>query len=388
MSATDGRPHDSRGGQVLAVCSSMLVFTTLVVGARVWIRLNLAKGGLGADDWCILGAWVLAVAYNLDPITQVSFGLGQHIWDLPADTDFSASLELYYFGEMIYFVCVAVTKVAVLILYLRLATSKTLRMLIWGVMAFVILTSFSCVVATIFQCTPISKAWENPPTNVGSCIQVTALFYANAGLDIFQDLIIYLLPMRMLYYIQIPKRQRYALMLVFAVGGFVVVTGAVRLYYLRGAQASEDLPYDNVGAAIWSCIECNIGVVCASLPHFKPLFDRYFPSLMGRCSLGASNNNGASGGDLRQHAGNYIKQSNTNEFELESGQKPKAWKDICERKYDSGDMASKMESGDTIYAGSDSEERLRGVTPPASNIVAPGERIYMTTKVVVSSVSV
>lgn len=143
---------------------------------------------------------------------------------------------------MLYFVCVAVTKVAILILYLRLATSRTLRMLIYGVMVFVVLTSFSCVVATIFQCTPIPKAWEYPPTSNGSCIHVNSMFYANAGLDIFQDCIIYVLPMRMLYYIQIPKRQKYALMIVFAVGGFVVVTGAIRLYYLQGAQSSSDLP--------------------------------------------------------------------------------------------------------------------------------------------------
>ncbi|KAA8572005.1 hypothetical protein MFRU_018g00480 [Monilinia fructicola] len=384
MSATDPNlPHDSKAGQVLAVCASMLVFTTLVVGARVWIRLKLAKGGLGADDWCILVAWVLVVSYNLDPITQVSFGLGQHVWDLPADTNFSASLELYYFGEMLYFVCVAVTKVAILILYLRLATSRTLRMLIYGVMVFVVLTSFSCVVATIFQCTPIPKAWEYPPTSNGSCIHVNSMFYANAGLDIFQDCIIYVLPMRMLYYIQIPKRQKYALMIVFAVGGFVVVTGAIRLYYLQGAQSSSDLPYDNVGGAIWSCIECNIGVVCASLPHFKPLFDRYFPTLMGR-SLGASNHNAASGGDLRHKAGNYIKQNNTNEFELESGQKPKLWKDTYEGKYHPSDSVN-IEAGDTIYVSNDSEERLRGVTPPEPNAAGNDEGIYKTTKVVVSS---
>lgn len=107
-------------------------------------------------------------------------------------------------------------------------------------MAFVILTSFSFVIATIFQCTPISKAWEQPVTSKGHCIQVNAMFYANAGLDIFQDLLIYVLPMKMLYSIQIPRRQKFALMIVFAVGGFVVVTGMIRLYYLQGAQASQD----------------------------------------------------------------------------------------------------------------------------------------------------
>lgn len=292
----------------------------------------------------------------------------------------------------------AVTKIAILILYLRLATSKVLRTLIWGVMAFVALTSLSCVIATIFQCTPISKAWEQPVTDKGHCIQVNALFYANAGLDIFQDLVIYVLPMKMLYSIQIPRRQKYALMIVFAVGGFVVVTGMIRLYYLQGAQASQDpsCEYssinsssfsgsllsnsyldDNVGGAVWSSIECNIGVVCASLPHFKPLFDRFFPSLMGR-SAGASNHNAHSGPDLRK---NYVKQNN--EYELENGgPKKKMWKDTYEGKY-GRDLVNNIEGGDTIYGGNDSEERLRGVTPPETE-GQNGGGIYKSTKIVVS----
>ncbi|KAF7957017.1 hypothetical protein EAE96_004338 [Botrytis aclada] len=378
MSATDPNiPHDSKVDQILGVCSAMLVITTIVVAARIWTRLKLAKGGLGSDDWCIIVAWVLAIAFDLDPINQVKFGLGQHIYDLPENTNFSASLELYYFGEIIYFVCVAVTKTAILILYLRLATSKVLRTLIWGVMVFVALTSLSCVIATIFQCTPISKAWEQPVTDKGHCIQVNALFYANAGLDIFQDLVIYVLPMKMLYAIQIPRRQKYALMIVFAVGGFVVVTGMIRLYYLQGAQASQDPSYDNVGGAVWSSIECNIGVVCASLPHFKPLFDRFFPSLMGR-SVGASNHNGHSGPDLRK---NYVKQNN--EYELENGgAKKKMWKDTYEGKY-GRDLVNNIEGGDTIYGGNDSEERLRGLTPPEAE-GHNGGVIYKSTKIVVS----
>ncbi|KAF7884061.1 uncharacterized protein EAF01_011484 [Botrytis porri] len=378
MSATDPNlPHDSKVDQILGVCSAMLVITTVVVAARIWTRLKLAKGGLGSDDWCIIVAWVLAIAFDLDPINQVKFGLGQHIYDLPENTNFSASLELYCFGEIIYFICVAVTKIAILILYLRLATSKVLRSLIWGVMAFVALTSLSCVVATIFQCTPISKAWEQPVTDKGSCIQINALFYANAGLDIFQDLVIYILPMRMLYSIQIPRRQKYVLMIVFAVGGFVVVTGMIRLYYLQGAQASQDPSYDNVGGAVWSSIECNIGVVCASLPHFKPLFDRFFPSLMGR-SAGASNHNGHSGPELRK---NHVKQNN--EYELENGGvKKKMWKDTYEGKYRK-DLVNKIEGGDTIYWGNDSEESLRGVTPPETE-GNNGGGIYKSTRIVVS----
>ena len=46
--------------------------------------------------------------------------------------------------------------------------------------------------------------------------------------------------MRMLYEIQIPKRQKIALMMVFAAVGFVVITGMIRLNSLRVAQNIPD----------------------------------------------------------------------------------------------------------------------------------------------------
>ncbi len=129
---------------------------------------------------------------------------------------------------MIYYICVVVTKVAILNLYLRIAVQRGLQRLVWACIA------IASVNASIFQCTTIRKAWDS---NInGSCIDVNALFFANAGLDIFQDAFIYVLPMRMLFQLQVPRRQKIALMLVFSVGEFVAVTGMVRLNSLKVAQ--------------------------------------------------------------------------------------------------------------------------------------------------------
>ena len=46
--------------------------------------------------------------------------------------------------------------------------------------------------------------------------------------------------MRMLYQLQVSRRQKIALILVFAVGDFVVITGMVRCKYLKVAQDTAD----------------------------------------------------------------------------------------------------------------------------------------------------
>lgn len=69
--ATDSSlPHDSLDRQIIGICSAMMVLVTLVVGTRFWIRWSLIKGPFGADDYCILMAWILAMAFDLDPINR------------------------------------------------------------------------------------------------------------------------------------------------------------------------------------------------------------------------------------------------------------------------------------------------------------------------------
>lgn len=240
-------------------------------------------------------------------------------------------------------------------------------------MVFVIVTALATTLASIFQCTPIHKAWEVTGSVPGSCINVNALFFANAGLDIFQDALIYVLPMRMLYQLQVPRRQKIALMLVFAVGGFVVITGMIRLNSLKVAQNTPDpsckqfpLPWlnsrsneiidNNYGAAVWSAIECNIGVVCASLPTFKPLIDRFFPSLMGRSASTPKNSVPESSAVKKQ---SYKLNAGESEFELERGVD---WKDLHTSNYggESNHICRASADGKPTYHLNSSEEHLRG----------------------------
>lgn len=69
--ATDPNlPHDSVVSHIIAMGSAMLILVTVVVGARFWIRWRFVKARLGADDWCILVAGVLAVAFDLGVISR------------------------------------------------------------------------------------------------------------------------------------------------------------------------------------------------------------------------------------------------------------------------------------------------------------------------------
>ncbi|KAK6853778.1 hypothetical protein PG995_010590 [Apiospora arundinis] len=83
-------------------------------------------------------------------------------------------------------------------------------------------------------------------------------------------------------------------------GALAVIFVAIRLLnnHLRGALNTADLcavlalvssiPMDviefynnNVGAATWSVLECNVGIVCCCMPYVRSLLNRVFPNCFG-----------------------------------------------------------------------------------------------------------
>jgi hypothetical protein len=74
--------------------------------------------------------------------------------------------------------------------------------------------------------------------------------------------------------IQRPKREKLALVGVFSLGVFSCIASIVRLHSIRIYTESKDPFFDAVPINLWSMIEVNIGIWCASIPPLKALFSR------------------------------------------------------------------------------------------------------------------
>ena len=65
------------------------------------------------------------------------------------------------------------------------------------------------------------------------------------------------------------------------------VTSILRLHSIYLVSYSNDVTWDNVGAALWSAVEINCAIICASLPVFKAIVSRIFPRLLGKTLSGS-----------------------------------------------------------------------------------------------------
>jgi hypothetical protein len=74
--------------------------------------------------------------------------------------------------------------------------------------------------------------------------------------------------------IQRPNREKLGLVFVFGLGVFSTIASIVRLHSIRIYTESSDPFYDSVPINLWSMIEVNIGIWCASIPALKVLIIR------------------------------------------------------------------------------------------------------------------
>lgn len=91
------------------------------------------------------------------------------------------------------------------------------RIAIWSLLTVVVLFAISTTIAGIFQCVPVDKAWDKKKH--GHCYNLVDAWYTNAVFSIVTDLLILVMPMHMVWQLQVHTRQKLLLGCVFGLGG-------------------------------------------------------------------------------------------------------------------------------------------------------------------------
>jgi hypothetical protein len=79
-----------------------------------------------------------------------------------------------------------------------------------------------------------------------------------------------LLPVPLIWKLQMPLRTRISLVAVLSLGVFAAIAGIIR--QLSSSQFGVPEPYIYDTYSIWNFIELDMGIVAASLPSLRPLF--------------------------------------------------------------------------------------------------------------------
>ncbi|EPS41584.1 hypothetical protein H072_4520 [Dactylellina haptotyla CBS 200.50] len=270
--------------QIYAVNICMVSLVTLALLMRLYGRIVLIKKLQLEDILVILGTVTALALSTLCLYVTVHLGLGVHVWmaDLTTVVEGSISLIKMLFAMVVlYSFSLTMAKCSVIALYLRIfAGIRWFQNALYSILALIILFFVLTFFITIFQCHPIEAAFDfrialTKPTK---CIVIKDFFYVSGSVNMLTDFLLVLLPMPLAWKLELDLRKRILIIVLFGLGILVSVASIVRITTLD-SLGSMDITFSITGSLLWSIIEANVALICASGPAIKPLFTRLIPHL-------------------------------------------------------------------------------------------------------------
>ncbi|OJJ77766.1 hypothetical protein ASPBRDRAFT_37015 [Aspergillus brasiliensis CBS 101740] len=276
MSSSSSLGSDSSATRVpiiIGVCTTMVVLAITATALRIWARV-MTNVKLWWDDWlCIVGL-PFAILPSIFDFVQINNGFGRPMATVAADKLITYNLFLYIL-MLFYNLGLAFFKLSCLALYIRMfGVHRWIRHMSYIVGVMVIAWVLANELVLAFRCHPIDLAWTGTAEQQAkSCVSQSNIFIAQSAPTIFFDLLILIMPIRVVWGLQLQSAQKIGAILVFSLGLLVTVISMVRLADTLHTS-DTDLTYDYVELGMWSAVEPVTGLICCSLMTYGPFIKK------------------------------------------------------------------------------------------------------------------
>ncbi|KAF2826496.1 hypothetical protein CC86DRAFT_351203 [Ophiobolus disseminans] len=259
------------------------IISFISVCLRVFTRLRYKA--VGREDYTIVLAMIFTLLTGILQILQANAGNGKHTVFIPYPHGVEKMLKFLFFSIITYNFSLTFIKVSIILQYQRIFAVREMRIPLQIAMGICVAWGITTFFTSTFSCVPVNAYWSVSERPNARCTKEQTVWFANASINIFTDLMVATLPVKPLWGLQIPKRQKIALVGILTIGWFVCVVSILRLNALVVFTSHpEDPVYYSAATAYWSAIEINLGIVCASLPALKPLVVKIIPGFSTRHS--------------------------------------------------------------------------------------------------------
>ncbi|KAF5670155.1 integral membrane protein PTH11 [Fusarium circinatum] len=263
---------DPKGlGRVLLVVSILfLILTAIIVILRCVIRLKYRLFGI--DDGLMLVGWILHVVFTAAGLRAIYAGVGTKDKDLNAylQVDGRKVLDLEYQLNT----SANKDESSICVTLLRIAVTKTHRIIVWATLVFTIITMMYNTIGTFFACMPISANWTD--REKCSLPFLISLGYVVSISAVISDWICAILPIFMLYKSHMRKATKVSVSIILGLAALASLCTIVRLPYLSAFSHPDNYLYNVGNIVLWSTLESGIGIIAGSLPSLRKLVSSHF----------------------------------------------------------------------------------------------------------------
>ncbi|KAE9989461.1 hypothetical protein EG327_002653 [Venturia inaequalis] len=299
----------------------MQILTTVVLAGRIWARLTRRAGTFGADDVLIIFAWLFGTAFTAVSIYGiVDGGFDRHVWDVEQSLVVQAGFAAWA-AEGLFLFSSSLTKISILLFYRRLvdrSCSKRMKKLIYGLIGLTVAYVIVFGAPLLLSCQPIASAWLSLNIFYAVPYQCISRKYSDtlAGvISVISDAYVLAIPEVVVYRLKLQRRKKIVLFALFGSGAIVVGAGIARTVWLSRlhTDSRRDLTWIAYELVIWTTIEMQGNIICASAPALKALVSAYFVEVQGDKPLES----------LIGHIGSYDSKSDANSSDWPLGSNAK-----------------------------------------------------------------
>jgi hypothetical protein len=285
-----------RGTVVVVICWVTIAIATIIVCARLAVRRFWSGMTLGWDDWIVIPALIVTIGFTIVQYLIVRIGgVGKHAYDATY-RELQNGQILEFANYMWYSVSVLLIKLSILLFYRRLTppTAVRMRRLITATIIFFLVFIFVSCSLIIFSCKPLSASWnlDVKILPASHCMSLHKLILALSLVYTVGDIWMLLLPMPMVWKLQLPKRTKIGIIFIFSLGGIACASSVLKMVYIDGVYNTFDPTWHGIFVIIWNQLETTLGITIASLPALNIFLVRLIPSTLRSRQLSRSKRTG------------------------------------------------------------------------------------------------
>lgn len=171
---------------------------------------------------------------------EVDIGLGKHITNFHSEEDVLELVKINLFFQMTDTLCVLFTKISICFFILRFRDDRKIRWILSIFAFFMTLSSLACIIVLSLACQPLKKFWT--PQIAGHCQPLANIYivgYVQSGFTIVTDLGLSLVPVWILWRVQIKPMRKFQISLLMSLGLIATIANALRNPYQRGLTSKD-----------------------------------------------------------------------------------------------------------------------------------------------------
>ncbi|KAK1148775.1 hypothetical protein N8T08_008660 [Aspergillus melleus] len=272
--------------EVLGVALAFSILAVIAVCLRL-LAHHLAQKKWGPSDYFIIAACLFAVGLQSISITGVyQAGIGyDHVTSIAAVYGLgpiTKLLQLIIPLQFLWVLSLSCTKISILLLYLRIFPVTWLVGVAWTTIGVIVAWAIATILAGCLICRPFAFNWDQTIPG-GSCGNQVTSFTATGVINLVTDVVVLVIPMPLLYRLQMATYKKVTLITVFGLGLVTCIISALRISVLS-TMDFNDITFTLPRANIFSGVEPCLAVILASIPLMRPLLGRstYMPEVTAR----------------------------------------------------------------------------------------------------------